>query len=241
MANTLLITGATSGIGLALAKSSVQKGHQVIVTGRNAEKLSQVEQQLGCRTILADSEDLIQLQNMATTLARENIKLDGLVLNAGVFYPDSFASTSAAAFDHTMNINTKGPFFTLQYLLPCLNNPASVVLVSSIVVHKGFQGCATYSASKAASEAFVRVANMELAAHGIRINSVRPGVTATEIQAKAGMTDTQQAELFASLNSTPLGRVLSPDDHVGAIEYLLSDQSVALRNAVIDVDGGYTL
>jgi NAD(P)-dependent dehydrogenase (short-subunit alcohol dehydrogenase family) len=238
---TILITGATSGIGLALAKQCVALGNQVIITGRNQTKLDQVASQLGVKAYLADSADLAQLVLLGEALQQDGIVLDGVVLNAGVFYPSSFVETTAANFDETIGINTKGPFFTLQALLPSLAQPASVVFISSIVVTKGFAGCSTYAASKAAFEATIRVLNIELADRGIRINSIRPGITATDIQAKAGMTKEQEMALFESLKATPVGRELNADDHLGAALYLLDDASLALRNAVIEVDGGYTL
>ncbi len=238
---TILITGATSGIGLALAKQSIELGYTVIITGRNQEKLNQVTEELGVLSYLADSSDLDQISQLSSSLERDGIKLDGVVLNAGVFYPSPFTETTLSNFDETIAINTKGPFFTLQTLLPVLADGASVVFTSSIAVNKGFENCATYAASKAAFEAVIRVANIELADRGIRINSIRPGITATEIQAKAGLTAEQEEGLFDSLKSTPLGRALSVDDHVGAMLYLLGDQSKALRNAAIDIDGGYLL
>lgn len=238
---TVLITGATSGIGLALAKQSIELGYTVVITGRNQTRLDQVSTALGVKSYLADSADLEQVRQLGASLEKDGIKLDGVVLNAGVFYPTSFAETTPSNFDETMSINTKGPFFTLQALLPVLSDAASIVFTSSIAVNKGFENCATYAASKAAFEAVIRVANIELADRGIRINSIRPGITATEIQAKAGLTTDQEAGLFDSLKSTPLGRALKADDHVGAMLYLLGDQSKALRNAAIDIDGGYLL
>ncbi|KDM93116.1 SDR family NAD(P)-dependent oxidoreductase [Photobacterium galatheae] len=238
---TILVTGGTSGIGKALAEHLVNTGHRVIITGRNQDRINQVAQTLGCTGYVADSANPAQLKQLAATLQSDNIRLDGLVLNAGVFYPGSILTTTEEAFDLTMNINTKGPWFTLQQLHPILNNPSSVVFVSSIAVTNAFASAAIYSASKAAFEAIARVANLEFAADGIRINAVRPGVTATEIQSKAGMTTEQQKALFASLDQTALGRVLSPDDQIGAIAFLLSDQSIAMRNAVLEVSGGYGL
>ncbi|WP_430460238.1 SDR family NAD(P)-dependent oxidoreductase [Thalassolituus sp. LLYu03] len=242
---TFLITGGTSGIGRTLAARLSTQGHQVIITGRDQARVNEASRALGCSGFVADSADLAQLQALASALGNDQIRLDGLVLNAGVFYPGTLADGSgedlATAFDQTLAINTKGPLLTLKLLQPLLNNPSSVVFVSSIAVSKGFMGAAVYSASKAAFEAAARVANLEYAGLGIRINHVRPGVTATEIQGKAGMTDEQQQGLFASLAATPLGRVMSADDQVGAIEFLLSEQSLAMRSAVLEVDGGYQL
>jgi len=238
---TILVTGATAGIGKALAQSLSAQGARVIITGRDQDKVSRVSDAIGCTGFVADSANIAQIQQLADALQRDQVRLDGLVLNAGVFYPEAVASTSEEAFNLTMNINTKGPFFTLQKLQPLLNNPASVVFVSSIAVTRGFANAAVYAASKAAFEAMARVANLEFADKGIRINSVRPGVTATDIQAKAGMTATQQSELFNSLDETVLGRVMTPADQIGAIEFLLSDASLAMRSAIIEVDGGYQL
>jgi len=240
-AKTHLITGGTSGIGFGLAKRLRQQGHQVLITGRDPLRVSNAAKALDCIGYVADSQDLNQIQKLAEDLNKDNIKLDGLVLNAGVFYPMTFMDSSEQDFDRTIDINTKGPFFTLQKLVPLLNTPASVVFVSSIAIHKAFEGCSIYSASKAAFEAVSRVANLELAAKNIRINSVQPGVTATEIQGKAGMTQADQSAFFDSLENTALGRVMTVDDQIGAIEFLLSDGSLAMRNSVIEVAGGQTL
>ncbi|ADZ93081.1 SDR family oxidoreductase [Marinomonas mediterranea] len=242
MKNTYtLITGGTSGIGFETAKQLIQEGKQVIITGQNEQRVHQAAQTLGCRGIVADSANLPSIYRLAEQLNNESISLTGLVLNAGIFIPESLEQTSEEAYDQTMSINTKGPLFTLKTLLPLLSNPSSVVFVSSIVVDKGFEACATYAASKAAGEAFVRVANIELASKGIRINTIRPGVTATPIQDKAGMTSKDTDALFESLKSMPLGRALNPPDHAGAISFLLSDASIAMRNAIIQIDGGYCL
>lgn len=238
---TILITGGTSGIGRALAESLIVSGNHVIITGRDQSKVNQVSSDIGCMGFVADSSNNNQLQKLAVALQKDNIHLDGLVLNAGVFYPDSISDTSEKAFDLTMAVNTKGPFFTLQQLLPVLKNPSSVVFTSSIVVTKAFPQAAVYAASKAAFEAIARVANLELAPLGIRINSIRPGVTATEIQGKAGMNNEQQSELFKSMNDTALGRVMTAQDQIGAIEFLLSNQSIAMRSSVLEIDGGYLL
>ena len=240
-AKTILITGATSGIGLALAKHNVALGNKVLITGRNQAKLDQVAADIGVKTYLADSADLSQLAALGQSLKEDGITLDGVVLNAGVFFPSSFMDATPEHFDETIAVNTKGPFFTMQALQPCLANPSSVVFVSSIVVQKGFPGSAVYSASKAAFEAVIRVLNVELASTGVRINSIRPGITATEIHGKAGMSEEKQAAVFDSLKTTPLGRELRANDHIGSIQYLLDDASLALRNVTIEVDGGYVL
>lgn len=240
---TILITGATAGIGLAAAQSLLQQGARLVITGRDQERLNHVVKMLDGNVIpmLCDSANIEQIQQMASQLQQDNIKLDGLILNAGVFYPTPFEQMTVDNFNTTMAINFSGPVFTLQALLPCLNNPSSVVFISSVAVQKAFSAAGVYSASKAAFEGFSRVLNLELAVRNIRINLIRPGVTATEIQSKAGMDDATISGFFESLSSTPVGRVLTPADIIPAINYLISDASIGLRNAYIDIDGGFGL
>lgn len=242
-----LVTGATAGIGLATARSLVSAGHKVTITGRDQARLRSAAAALAeagsgeVVSLMCDSGDLNQIRAMAQSLQQARVRLDGLVLNAGIFFPQMFSEMTEENFDQTMAVNHKGPFFSLQALLPVLNNPASVVFISSVAVRKAFASAAVYSASKAAFEGATRVLNLELAERGIRINSVRPGVTATEIQSKAGMTDEQIAGLAEAMAVHPLGRILTPADMVPAIDYLLSDASMGLRDAHLDIDGGFAL
>lgn len=240
---TILITGATAGIGFAAAQSLLLQGAKLVITGRNQTRLNHAVKALGEQVtpVLCDNANVEQIQQMVMQLQRDNIQLDGLILNAGVFYPAPFEQMSLENFTSTMAVNFNGPALMLQALLPCLKNPSSVVFVSSVAVLKAFTGAGVYSASKAAFEGLARVLNSELASRGIRINSIRPGVTATEIQAKAGMDDGAISVFFESLSSTPVGRVLVPDDLIPAINYLISDASIGLRNAYIDIDGGFGL
>ncbi|MDP2575228.1 SDR family oxidoreductase [Vibrio penaeicida] len=241
--NTILITGATAGIGLATAKSLSEQGHRLVVTGRNSEKLEAIVKCLQGEVIpvLCDSESMSDIHTLGEKLRMDNIRLDGVVLNAGVYFPNELETTTLEAFELTMDVNFKAPYFTLQALLPVLNNPTSVVMVSSLVVKKAFPSSSLYSASKAALEGVVGCLNVDLAEKGIRINSVRPGVTATEIQGKAGMNDEAFEGLKSLMNTTPLGRILETSDIVPAIEYLLSPVSEGMRGGSLDVDAGHAL
>jgi NAD(P)-dependent dehydrogenase (short-subunit alcohol dehydrogenase family) len=238
-----LVTGATSGIGFAVAQHLVKQGHKLVITGQDPQRLKAAAQQLGNNVmpIRCDNSQPEQINALAETLAAQGLMLDGIVLNAGIFEPRMFDALDAENYERTMDINFRGPLFCIQALLKQLSKPASIVFISSIAVTKAFSSAAVYSASKAAFEAAARVLNLELAEQGIRINSIRPGVTATNIQAKAGMTQGDIDAFFSSLASTPLGRVLQPADMVAAIDFLLADSSLGLRNAVIDIDGGISL
>ena len=238
---TLLITGATSGIGFAAAQHFVKTGYRVLITGRDQARLAAATAATGCQGFICDSAQLDDIHALAEQLKAKDIQLDALVLNAGIFYPRPFEATDADNLAITMTTNFTGPFFTLQALLPCLKNPASVVFVSSVAVAKAHPMCAVYAASKAAFEAAAQVMNVELASRGIRVNSLRPGVTETEIQAKAGVTPEQMQGLKDSLAALPIGRILTPEDLVPALDYLVGEGSSAMRAGVLTVDGGFAL
>ena len=241
--NTYLITGGTAGIGFATAKRLVEQGHHVVITGRNVEKLENASARLNgdVTAILCDSENHEDTVTLGQQIQEKGIQLDGVVLNAGVYFPNSFGLTTLEQFEYTININFRAPFFTLQSLLPVMNLSRSVVMVSSLVVDKAFAESSIYTASKAALEGIVATLNIDLADRGIRINSVRPGVTATEIQKKAGMSEEGLVELQQAMTSTPLGRILEASDIVPSIEFLLSKGSLGMRNAVLDIDAGLAL
>ncbi|MDK9776651.1 MULTISPECIES: SDR family NAD(P)-dependent oxidoreductase [unclassified Vibrio] len=241
--NAILVTGATSGIGLELARKLASEGYHVVITGRNKVKLDDVETKLGANitTLLCDNENHHDVQAIGKEIQALNIKLDGVVFNAGVYFPNELGTTSLEEFELTLNTNFKAPFFMLQSLLPVMNNPASVVMVSSLVVEKAFVNSSLYTSSKMALEGLVGVLNLELAERGIRINSVRPGVTATDIQEKAGMSQEAFNGLKLAMKETPAGRILTPKDIVPAIEFLLSESSIGLRGAAFDIDGGLSL
>ncbi|QFT39867.1 MULTISPECIES: SDR family oxidoreductase [Vibrio] len=246
---TILITGATSGIGFEAAKQYVKQGWRVVFTGRDQERIASAtarlrddahspDQILG---LLCDNANAQHYPALVSDIRHNVGTLDAVILNAGVFHPRHFSETTQSELMTTMSVNFTGPAMLLQALLPVLNDPCSVVYVSSIVVERAFPTASSYSASKAAFEAYANVLNLELAPQGVRINYLRPGVTATEIQSKAGMSEHQIDELNASLANLPLGRMLEPTEMLSSLEFLTSSSSLALRGAHITVDGGYCL
>lgn len=240
----IVITGGTSGIGLACAKLLLQKGYHPIITGRDQERLAAALEQLGPQAegYCSDTASLQHIDTLVQQIAAKHGQIDGLFINAGIFQSASFETTTEDLFDHTMNINFKGAFFTIQKFLPILKNPASIVLNTSIVVFKAFQGTSVYTASKAALESMAKVLNLELAPKGIRINIVSPGVTQTPIQKKSGMTDEAIEQLLQHFSAnSPIGRIVLPEDIAPIVAFLLSDASAVLRNEIIVVDGGTTL
>lgn len=246
---TILITGATAGIGFEAAKHYLKQGWRVVFTGRNEDRIATATAKLLDETtspdqlfgVLCDNAKPQHYPTFVSEISKKAGMLDAVILNAGVFYPKLFSDTEHSELEQTMLVNFTGPAMLLQALLPVLNNPCSVVYVSSIAVVRAFPTASSYSASKAAFEAYANVLNLELAPQGIRVNYLRPGVTATEIQGKAGMNDNQIDELNASLANLPLGRMLEPKEMLSSLEFLTNSNSLALRGAHITVDGGYCL
>jgi len=244
MKKNIVITGGTSGIGFSCAKYLLEKGYHVIITGRSQKNLDAALVELGndAEGFLADTAEIEQTENLVKKIKSKYSSIDGLFINAGIFKAASFEKTGENIFDETMNINFKGAFFTIQKFLPILNNPASIVLNTSIVVFKAFADTSVYTASKAALESIAKVLNVELASRGIRINIVSPGVTKSPIQKKSGMTDAAIENLLEHFSNTaPIGRIVLPSDIAPIVEFLLSDNSKVLRNEKIIVDGGTTL
>ncbi len=241
---TILITGGTSGIGFSCAAYLLKNGYRVIITGRNETNLARALQKLGAGVngYLCDTSLLPDIDRLVENLKLVDTKIDGLFINAGIFKAANFAETSEAVFDETMGINFKGAFFTIQKLLPLLQNPASVVLNTSVVVFKAFAQTSAYTASKAALEGIAKVLNIELAPKGIRVNIVSPGVTKSPIQKKSGMSEEAIEQLLAHFSDhSPIGRIVLPEDIAPMVEFLLSDKSLILRNEKIIIDGGTTL
>jgi len=240
----IVITGGTSGIGLACAEYLIQQECSVIITGRNKETLKIALQQLGENAIgfVSDTSKFSEIDQLVFNIKEKVQKIDGLFINAGIFKAASFEETTEKVFDETMNINFKGAFFTIQKFIPILNNPSSVVLNTSIVVFKAFANTSIYTASKAALESIAQVLNVELASKGIRINIVSPGVTQSPIQKKSGMTEEAIENLLDHFSKTaPIGRIVQPTDIAPIVSFLLSEHSWVLRNEKIIVDGGTTL
>lgn len=179
----IVITGGTTGIGFACAEHLLEKGYDVVVTGRTAKNLDDALEKLNYKAtgFLSDTSNLSDIDQLVNSVKENYATIDGLFVNAGIFKSSSFEATTEDRFDETMNINFKGAFFTIQKFIPILKNPSSVVLNTSIVVFKAFADTSIYTASKAAIESIAKVLNLELASKGIRVNIISPGVTESPI------------------------------------------------------------
>lgn len=238
---TALITGATSGIGLATAERFIAEGARVAITGTSADKLAAAKAQLGgdVLTIQADAGDVAAQRAIADTVAKEFGKLDALVVNAGVADFRPIEAFDAEGFDRSFAVNVKGPYFLIQALLPILANPASIVFNGSINARIGMPNSSVYAATKAALISLARTVSGELIGRGIRANVVSPGPVATPLYGKLGLNETQLSGMQASIIAQlPVGRFGEPREIADAFVHFASDESRFTVGSELVIDGG---
>lgn len=237
---TILITGASSGIGYATAIACNQMGANLIITGRNEKRLMNLFQKLNegnNKFIVFDfeKENLNDFVNQLSTI-------DGIVHSAGVLDTIPFAFTNEKKLEHVMNINFKKPFNLTQSLIKLkkINKGSSIVFVSSISgISTIGSGISAYSASKGAISASVRVMALELASSKIRVNAVCPGMVKTEMNINNESVSSEQLEEDEKRNY-PLGYG-NPEDVAYPILFLLSDQSKWITGTNLVIDGGASI
>jgi len=240
---TVLITGGTTGIGLAAAQQCLQAGAKVAITGRDPERLQQATQELGAgvQGIRADVAKMADIEQMAQQVQQTLGHLDSVFINAGTAQFAPIADTSEALFDQLMDINFKGAFFTVQTLLPLMNDGGTLVFNTSINNQMGMPNASVYAASKAALRSLVRTLANEVANRQIRVNAVSPGPVATPLMGKLGLSQ-EQLDGFAQtiLPKIPLGRFAQPDEIAKAVVFLASDDASFMTGEEIVIDGGWT-
>lgn len=236
----VVITGGTSGIGLEAARHALAEGARVLVTGSSQGSVDRALADLdGAEGIVADVRDLAALGGLAQA-ARERLGgVDVLMANAGIGVMGPLEAVTEDDYDAQMGVNVKGVFFTVQRLLPLMDEGASVVLTASAVNARGGAGASLYFASKAAVRSLARSLAAELGPRGIRVNSLSPGVVRSGFQSRAAMDD-ERGEGFidAIVAQTPLGRVGTAEEMARAFAYLASSDSAYVTAADLVVDGG---
>ena len=241
MSKLALITGGSSGIGLATAQTLLLKNYEVIITGRDLKKLVDVKEALGARlhTVQSEASSLLDIEALMNYVERNFRKIDALVLNAASGSPKPFEQITPDEFDLMTNISYKGVFFTIQKALNLLSPGASFVAVTSMVNEKAAPGFSTYAAAKAAARSLVRTLSIELAPRNIRINAVSPGPVETPGLGRwdlpKSVVDAIKADL---LKKMPTGRFVSAQEVAQCIEFLLSDKSQSITGAEFNIDGG---
>jgi NAD(P)-dependent dehydrogenase (short-subunit alcohol dehydrogenase family) len=237
-----VITGGSSGIGLATAKRFVSEGAYVFITGRRQSELDKAKAEIGqnVTTVQGDVQSLADLDRLYATVKAEKGVVDIVVANAGFVEHAKIFDLSEAHYDKTMDINVKGVVFTVQKALPLMPDGASVIVISSIVGSKGLAANSVYSASKAVARSFARTWTTDLKQRRIRVNAISPGPIDTPglrgLLASSPVGEERRKVIAAT---TPLGRLGTPDEIAKAAVFLASDDASYITGIELFVDGGF--
>ena len=241
----VLVTGATSGIGKACALAFAKQAARVACVGRNESALAAVVDKIKSfgGDALSIKADLV-IANEADAVVSQTVDafggLDVLVNAAGHISSGTIENTSDEAWDDMMNVNVRAAFRLMRRAMPHLiERKGNVVNVSSVTGLRSFPGVLAYCVSKSAVDQLTRCSALEVAAKGVRINAVNPGVVVTEIHKRGGMNnDAYDAFLEHSKQTHPLGRVGQPDEIAALVTFLASDEARWITGATYSIDGG---
>ncbi|NIE98731.1 SDR family oxidoreductase [Pantoea sp. Acro-805] len=235
-----LVTGGSSGIGLASAQELAEQGAKVYITGRRQEELDAAVALIGpsATGIRADASVLGDLDTVFSTIAGESGKLDVLFANAGGGDMMPLGAITEEHFDRIFGTNVRGVLFTVQKALPLLTNGASVILTGSTAAAKGTASFSVYSASKAAVRNLARSWALDLKERGIRVNVVSPGPIRTPGLGGLVPEEHRQGLFDALASGVPLGRLGEPEEIGKTVAFLASDDASFINAAEIYVDGG---
>jgi NAD(P)-dependent dehydrogenase (short-subunit alcohol dehydrogenase family) len=236
-----VITGGSTGMGLATAKRLVQEGaDHVFITGRRKDVLDVAIGEIGEKAtgIPGDVASLNDLDRLYESVKAYGRKLDVVFANAGIAQLAPFGTVDEKFYDLHFDANVKGLFFAVQKALPLLSDGASIILSSSIATLKGFSGTSVYSATKAAVRSFARTWTNELRDRRIRVNAISPGHIDTPL-----FESWQQGDALTKMKgdlakTVPLGRLGDPDEIAKAVSFLASDEASYISGIELFVDGG---
>ena len=238
-----LITGGTTGIGLATAQLFVQEGAKVAITGQNQERLDQASKTLGGEVlaIVADTRSLTDLDIAFTQIKERWGKLDILFVNAGIAKFSPLLDVNESFIDEMLDINFKGALFAVQKAVPLMGENSSIVFNTSINNRMGMPNSGIYAASKAALRSLVRVLAAELVERGIRVNAVSPGPITTPLHTKLGISQAQAEQFAGKLQQViPMKRFGEAEEVAKAVLFLASDDASFVLGEELVVDGGWT-
>ena len=235
---TAVISGATTGIGLAIAQRLVAEGAHVFIFGRRQAQLDEAARLIGrnVTAIQADAANLDDLDRVAATVREVKGVVDIVVSNAGFTEQASIDTLTPEHFDKAFNLMARGPVFLVQKLLPLMTAGGSIVLVASAMHGKGIPGHTAYAAIKAALRSYARTWAAEFKNRGIRVNLLSPGVTDTPILDSQSATREELVNMYQSM--IPIGRLARAEEIANAALFLASDQSSYVTGADLMADGG---
>ncbi|MEG5262892.1 SDR family oxidoreductase [Pseudomonas sp. JDS28PS106] len=236
-----LVTGGTTGIGLATAKRFAQEGAHVYITGRRQAELDTAVQEVGNATgVRVDSTRLDQLDGLYDRIGAEQGRIDVLFANAGGGSMLPLGEITEQHFDDTFDRNVKGVVFTVQKALPLLAHNASIILTGSTAASSGTAAFSVYAASKAAVRSFARNWILDLKDRNVRVNTISPGATRTPglVDLAGPDRDQQQGLLDYLAAQIPMGRVGEPEEIASAVLFLASSDASFVNGIELFVDGG---
>jgi len=237
-----LVTGGTSGIGLAAANALAAEGAYVYITGRRERELTTAVQQIGGNAagVRGDVSNARDLDRLFEQIKEEKGRLDILFANAGIARYAALGNITEELYDSIFNVNVKGVLFTVQKALPLMPDGGSIILNASVVGSKGLSSNSVYSATKASIRSFARTWTTDLKHRGIRVNAISPGTIDTpglNNLLASGEAGEQRRKMVAS--AIPLGRFGRPDEVAKTVVFLASDESSYITGSEIFVDGGF--
>lgn len=241
---TALITGGTSGMGFATAQEFIDQGAKVIITGRHQETIDETVKKLGSAAFgfVSDAGSMDDISELRQQVKKYSNSIDILYVNAGYGKFAPVEMVDETLFDELFNTLAKGTFFTVQQILPLINEEGSIILNTSVVTESGYPNMSVYSAAKSAVQSFIKTYAAECVAKKIRVNGISPGYIKTNGFQKTGMSQEQIDETVKGIIPTiPFKRFGSPGEIAKTVSFLASDDASYIHGTEIVVDSGLSV